>query len=256
MNYFTSCIYGNYEKYMRIKRDLSLREGDNLYILGDILDGNDEDPQSNIEILNDLMESENVHLILGDHEYARVMWYASMDHDEAAQAYLDFSNSLDVSGAPLNEYLSTAFCREDYDIYFGSYLMSCELSAVVPVGKRYLYLVHGTPAPYSEACESQWQMRTVTASPDFNRPLYNSIRTDRMSVPYLKDMGNPMTKDNTISIVGQISPSEAARICKIPEPEDGVFYKNKILVIGRHFPNEQITVIGADAAGYFLCGRY
>lgn len=256
MNYFTSCIYGDYEKYMKIKSDLNLRDGDDLYIIGDIIDGNDEDPQANIEIMNDLIESENIHLILGDHEYARIMWYASMGNEESAKAYIDFSNAFDVSGAPFNEYVKSSFCKDDYDIFFGAYLASCELSAVVPVGKRYFYLVHGTPVLYSRSYETQWQMRVVTGQPDFSRDFYHSIRTDEMALPYLRDSTNPMTRDNTVTIVGQMSAMEAAMVCNVPEQDEGVFYKNKTLAIGRHFTNEPITVIGVDAAGFFLYGRY
>lgn len=256
MNYFTSCIYGDYEKYMKIKKDLDLRQGDDLYIVGDILDGNDEDQQSNIEIMEDIMESDNVHLVLGDHEYARVMWYASLGNEEHAQAYIDFANAFDISGVSFNEYIKTSFCRDDYDIYFGSFLANCELTEVVPIGKRYLYLVHGSPVPYSRSCEQHWQMRVTTAFPDFNRDTFASIRTDEMALPFLRDPQNPMTKANTITVVGQMSATEAAIMCRQSEQDDGIFYKNKTLVIGRHFTNEPITVIGVDAAGFFLCGRY
>ena len=60
MNYFVSCIYGDYDKYFQIKKKINLKSKDKLWILGDVLDGNDEDPESCIEILNDIIENENI----------------------------------------------------------------------------------------------------------------------------------------------------------------------------------------------------
>lgn len=256
MNYFTSCIYGDVEKYSKIKKDLALREGDHLYILGDILDGNDENPEESENLMMDIMEDPNVTLVLGDHEYTRVMWYVSRSDIDASNRWKNYAETLDVSGIAFNEHMRENFAPEDYDMYLGGFLMSCELSMIVPIGKRYFYLTHGCPCAYSPQNEPAWQNRIVSANPDFRRPLFTCVRSDPFSIPFLKDSTRPMTKENTIVVVGQMSPQEAAMACNRQCDEDDVFFANKTLAIGRHFPNEPITVVGIDAAGFFLKGKY
>lgn len=52
---------------------LNIKNNDELYILGDIFDGNSQNPKACIDILADIMAHENYHLILGDHEYVHII---------------------------------------------------------------------------------------------------------------------------------------------------------------------------------------
>lgn len=257
MNYFVSCLYGDYEKYQQIKKDLCLKENDRLWILGDILDGNDEDPEANLELLNDIMDSPNITLLLGDHEYARCMEYNSSGDAEIAKSWREYSNSLEVSGASFNEFVTTSFSKEDRDTYFGAFLSgSCELSAVIPIGKRYFYAVHGCPMTFAHSILSEWQLMTCSGNPDFKKDVWKSIKTDEFSIPYIKNTKNPMCKENTIAIVGQMSASKAIDMLGFQDNGSGVIFANKTLAIGRTFPDEPIPVVGIDAAGFFVKGLY
>lgn len=60
-----SDIHGNYAKYKEMLEKLSLKDSDALFILGDIIDGNDE----SIKILKDMVYRSNIYPILGEHEY-------------------------------------------------------------------------------------------------------------------------------------------------------------------------------------------
>lgn len=64
MNYVISNLYGDYNKYAAILKEIKLKDDDTLFVLGDIVDGGDK----GIEILMDMMMRGNVFPILGDHD--------------------------------------------------------------------------------------------------------------------------------------------------------------------------------------------
>lgn len=255
MNYFVSCIYGQYDKFMEILDDLNLKNDDMLWILGDVLDGNDSDPSQNIKLLDEIMNNPNIKLVLGDHEFVQNMRYVSLNDEESYNAWCEYGKELDVSGASFNEYIETEMSREDQDSYFGSFLLSLELSEVVKIGDRYFYLVHGSPFIYREEYLSEWQRQVCTMLPNLTLDYWLSIRSDPMSFPYM-NVKKPMTKNNTIVISGQLSPQEAADSTNRKYDDTGVFYYNNILAIGRNDTSESITVLGIDAAGFFVKGIY
>lgn len=255
MNYFVSCIYGDFDKYQRIKNDLNLKGKDHLWILGDVLDGNDEDPEANLEILNDIMYAPNITLILGDHEYARCMEYSASDNAEIAKSWKEYANALEVSGSAFNEFVSSSFSQDDRDTYFGSFLVgSCELSAVIPIGGRYFYAVHGRPTTFASSILPEWQLATCSDNPDFKKEVFKSIKTDEFAIPYIRQQ--KMNRDNTIAIVGQMSAAKATNMLGVEDNGSGVFFANKTLAIGRTFTDEPIPVVGIDAAGFFVVGLY
>lgn len=258
MNYFTSCLYGDFDKYSRIKESLHLKDTDRLWILGDILDGNDEDPEAAMEIMGDIMDSANVSLILGDHEYARCMEYSLSQNTEYAQSWREFSETFEVSGTVFNEFIRNNLTNDARETYIAGFLINCELSAVVSIGRRYFYLVHGKPVIFRrDFSVPAWQMDVCTKTPDFKENLWRGIKTDEMSAPFLGNVKNPMTPENTIVISGQLSPADAAKCCHtVYDGKLGIFFSNNILAIGRNYPDEPLPVTGIDAAGFFVQGIY
>lgn len=65
MKYVISNLYGDWERYVAILKEIDLKKGDMLFVLGDIVDGGSK----GIEILKDMMLRGNVFPILGDHDY-------------------------------------------------------------------------------------------------------------------------------------------------------------------------------------------
>ena len=254
MNYFTSCIHGQFDKYQQIKE--CLHPGDHLWIVGDLLDGDIENPEGSTSVMADIMENnEQITLILGDHEYARCMQYSASGDETSAKIWEDFASGLDISGTPLNEYMAENFTQDDYYEYIGSFLLNCELTAVIPIGGRYFYLCHGAPEHYSEEISLEWQLRVCTHMPEFDKSFFSSVKTDEFSEKYL-NAKIPMTDKNTIVISGQLSAATAAAQLSIPDTGKGFAYSDHILAIGRDSIEEPINVIGIDAAGFFLQGRY
>lgn len=64
MNYVISNLYGDYNRYEAILKEIDLSDDDILFVLGDIVDGGDK----GIEILMDMMMRGNVFPILGEHD--------------------------------------------------------------------------------------------------------------------------------------------------------------------------------------------
>lgn len=65
MKYVISNLYGDWEKYTAILKEIEFKKEDMLFVLGDIVDGGSK----GIEILKDMMLRDNVYPILGDHDY-------------------------------------------------------------------------------------------------------------------------------------------------------------------------------------------
>ena len=80
MNYVISNLYGNYDSYEAILKQINFTKNDTLFVLGNIVDGGNK----GIEILKDMMLRENVFPILGDHDYIAYevlsgIWEATKD---------------------------------------------------------------------------------------------------------------------------------------------------------------------------------
>ena len=65
MNYVISDIHGNKDALMSILNQINFTDSDDLYILGDVIDRN----PYGIDILLDIMDRPNVHMLLGNHEF-------------------------------------------------------------------------------------------------------------------------------------------------------------------------------------------
>lgn len=255
MQYFASCLYGDYDKYRRIIDDLQMTSRDKLWLIGDIIDGNDEDPHQNLLLLDDIMSNPNVEVILGDHEFAHNMRYLSMDDRESYDAWCEFSRNLDVSGEPFLDYIESEMSIEDQGNYFGSFLMNKELSAVVPIGDYYFYLVHGAPFVFREEYLSDWNNQVCTCDPTLSMNPWMGVKSDPAAAPFT-NIKKPITKDNTIVICGQMPPEDAASSVSRRYDGSGFFYYNKYMCIGRTDTEGSVTVLGIDAAGFFVKDRY
>jgi serine/threonine protein phosphatase 1 len=150
MTYVISDIHGNYEKFKSILSQISFRESDVMYILGDILDYGEE----SMELIADLSIRLNVYPIAGEHDFL------------AARMLSGFSSMLKSGSAPDPEFISemTAWVQDggqntleafrdlDEDQREGvlEYLEEMMLFDEVTVkGKKYV-MVHAGIADYDE----------------------------------------------------------------------------------------------------------
>lgn len=65
MTYVLSDIHGNLKAFHSILNQINLKPEDSIYILGDVID---RQPYG-IQILKEIMNMTNAHMLLGNHEY-------------------------------------------------------------------------------------------------------------------------------------------------------------------------------------------
>ena len=253
MNYFTSGIYGNKALYERIKKILT-RPSDTLWILGDIFDGNDEKPWECLEILEDIENSPNIHLILGDHEYFHAMRILSMDNPESTEAWIDQLNDLEISAKPLLDYMETL--SEDDLLNYAFFLSKCEVSEMIKIGDNYFYLCHGAPSIRlkSPGGDMAWQYDVVTNSCNIQTMYQTEITNDIRISEYEKQFqGIDLSRCHLI--VGHDTIQDFIKKGEITI--HGLIHKNKKFYINPGFTTEQQNseswkILGIDAAGFFI----
>jgi len=90
MTYVMSDIHGNYQKFKDILSQISFRDSDVMYILGDLLDFGDE----SMELIADLSVRVNVYAIAGEHDFL------------AARMLKGFSNMLKSGETPDEDFIA------------------------------------------------------------------------------------------------------------------------------------------------------
>lgn len=89
MRYVISDIHGCYDQYMELLRKINLRDEDELYVLGDVVDRGLQP----IKVLQDMMARPNVIFILGNHDF---MFYNCMEKLMVEVTEDNYNNHLSV----------------------------------------------------------------------------------------------------------------------------------------------------------------
>ena len=71
--YVMSDLHGEYDRFREMLREISFSDADTLYILGDVVDRGPD----GVRILTEIMGRENIRMILGNHEYLCLRYFAS-----------------------------------------------------------------------------------------------------------------------------------------------------------------------------------
>ena len=135
MTYCISDIHGAYDRYKSMLSLIHFSDADTLYILGDVIDRGPD----GIEILLDIMNRPNIHMVLGNHEY---MLLATLGpNNEIGARELWERNGGDCTRADL------IYCRrpETREAII-NYLMTLPDHMNIEVKGRQFHLVHGYPA--------------------------------------------------------------------------------------------------------------
>ena len=75
MTYVVSNLHGNYQKYKAMLSEISFRDSDILYVLGDIVDYGEEP----MELIADMSMRYNVYPIVGEHDYRAIRMLQGFD---------------------------------------------------------------------------------------------------------------------------------------------------------------------------------
>lgn len=266
MHYFMSDIHGAEEAYLKMKEIIDFKANDELYILGDIFDGNDNNPKACLNILDDIMNHDNIHLILGDHEYAHVIYNLFSEDKEVKSYWLNYL--LSHSAKPLLEYFYNRLTEKEKSLYI-SYLLKCEISDMIKIGNSQFYLVHGSPVSCGPN-SMDWQEYVTKTRIKLNYDYKFSIRSDPNYNEYRKKIKG-FNEEKIKIICGHIETKEifeeypALYQQSYKEPDKKfqkvILYKDKLLLncgcngntIGKPCDNwlPDLSCIGIDAAGLF-----
>lgn len=266
MYYFMSDIHGAKEAYEKMKEKIGFKNNDELYILGDIFDGNDENPSACLEILNDIMEHDNIHLILGDHEYAHIMYQLCSGDDDLQSYWLNYL--LSNTAKPLLEYLCNKMSDKERALYL-KFLLTCPITDMLEIGAIPLYLVHGSPVSCGDN-NMDWQEFVTKKAIKLDYNYKFSIRSDPNFYDYKKKI-KQLDEDKIKIICGHIETKEIfannhelyQQFYQDAEEkyQKVLLYKDKVLLncgctantIGQKTNgwNPDLSCLGADAAGFF-----
>ncbi len=144
MNYVMSDLHGDYGRYQSMLKLIDLRNDDQLYILGDVIDRGD----GGIRILRDMMLRMNVFPILGNHEYmmARCAHFLLQEITEETIAKINadmlqgLTEWMNVGGSATIRELSRLSAEEREDVldYVGEFALFEEVRAA----EKKFVLVH------------------------------------------------------------------------------------------------------------------
>lgn len=251
MNFFMSNVHGDADAYKEMKRRMEIRKNDTLYLLGDVLDGNNGDPGACIEILDDVMQNDNVILLLGDHEYFHVMYYIARksNSEEDIKYFYDKLCHLDYTGKPLLRYFMNNMSTREYSKYM-TYLTECSMSEFLKIGDFSFYLVHSSPCKCKEP--ELWQEDIIRIPMDLNKDYAQDIDSD-------PDMKSFLKKDPTLRVGRAITIAGGEPVKTYFEkdekllesiPKDSIgLKKQKIIVKG----NKALINCGWSASGKKVC---
>jgi len=90
MTYVVSNLHGNYQKYKALLAEISFKDTDILYVLGDIVDYGDEP----MELIADMSMRYNVYPVVGEHDW------------RAVRMLQGFDNMLKNGGTPDPDYIA------------------------------------------------------------------------------------------------------------------------------------------------------
>ncbi len=249
MNYFTSGIYGNLELYQDLKK-LVTDKDNHLWILGDIFDGNEEHPEHCIEILKDISRSDNITLLLGDHEYYHALRIMSQEYPDSTENWTDLLCSMDISGKALVDHIDS-LPEEDVN-EISRTLCGIEVSEMIGIGDKLFYLCHGAPAirTVTDGGNMNWQFNVVSSSLDPDMDYSIEMSSDYRIALFQKRLTH-IDFRKTIVITGHTSLEEMEE--ENMKQMDGIYFENKKFCLNQGYPaGDNWKVLGIDAAG-FLC---
>jgi len=145
MTYVISDLHGCYDLWRRMLLTIDLKESDELYVLGDVIDRGDEP----VKLLFDMMERANVFPLLGNHEFGFWECIASMPLGATIDNFMTFLDEKGLMNLSIMIYDGGRVTLEQYfklskenraiiQDYFGEFMLYYELT----VNKKEFVLTH------------------------------------------------------------------------------------------------------------------
>lgn len=179
MTYVISDIHGNKDAYLSILEQINFTDSDELYILGDVIDRN----PYGIDLLLEIMNKPNIHMLLGNHEYMMLQSFGMDPHEPNIPAAMKlwFRNGGEIT--------IEKFSKLDSDTQANvlDFLNALPLKFELTVNDQKFVLVHATS-------ERMLQFHDLDES-----EIKEFLIWDRESVRWIPAMG---VHDNEIVIFG------------------------------------------------------
>lgn len=157
MTYIISDIHGRADRFHNILEQIQFSKSDTLYVLGDVIDRN----LDGIAILQEIMITENILMILGNHEYM-MLNVVRLPAKKMDQIWLEDLGLWYLNGGEVT-YLTFQKLSEDEQKKIIDYLDDLPLNREIRVeGKDYL-LIHGSPVSTFEEEYSDFSNVTMHA---------------------------------------------------------------------------------------------
>lgn len=139
MTYCISDLHGEYNRYLAMLEHIGFSNADMLYVIGDVIDRD----AGGVDILLDIMERPNVHMLLGNHEQMCLddLFY----HEPDARRLWNLNGGSETRRDLL--YRRPALKRRVLQ-----FLLSLPVSLDLTVNGRGFHLVHGYPAKEKYDC--------------------------------------------------------------------------------------------------------
>lgn len=131
--YVISDLHGERSRFFKMLRRINLQKDDTLYILGDVIDRGPD----GIALLQQLMNMDNVRMLLGNHEYMCLQYFAP-DTTELDRRRWNRNGNYPTLAA-----LDKLSDTEREQVF--NYLSQLEDHAQLTVRNRVFHLVHGWP---------------------------------------------------------------------------------------------------------------
>lgn len=219
--YVMSDIHGDYERYCRMLQQISFKDTDTLYILGDVIDRGTR----GMEILKDMMMRPNVYPILGNHEYMASLCMKWLLKEVTKESVEQISPGLlqgltewmNVGGEASIAEFRRLSAEEREDIV--EYLAKFTLYEEVKVNGRAFVLVHAGLSNFTpeRALDSYDLSELIFYKPNYDKVYFTDKYLVTGHVPtrvaYAREQGK---------LVEELLPEEL---------KDCIFYKNNHIVI-------------------------
>ena len=164
MTFVISDIHGDWNAYQSILSQINLRDEDQLYVLGDVIDRGSD----GVRILRDIMKKPNMTMLSGNHELMMQKYYLHPEDDMAGfiWAYNGGGSTYDAYNAlPPEEKIAVL-----------DFLEALPLEIELCVGERKFRLVHAAPKYLYET--ENYDNSTLEEFCVWHRELYCQLRTD------------------------------------------------------------------------------
>lgn len=143
MTYVMSDIHGNKSRFEAMLKKINFSQDDTLYILGDVIDRG----PNGIAILQEIINTPNIKMILGNHEHMMIdyLYYMNCEYGKNTWCFFNGGNVTHL-----------AYCKlsQEEKEKIKNFLLTLPSSIDISIDGQKFHLVHGYPA--STVFEQVW----------------------------------------------------------------------------------------------------